>query len=131
MTPSEFRAIFPAFVSSTEFPDASIQYRLTLADAVLSPDVWTDPAILEHAKGLYAAHFLAMYGSTAVGGDGTGSMASGSSFAIASKSVDGASVSFDTGSSVFADAGFWNSTPYGRELFWLFTLFGAGARQLV
>lgn len=131
MTPSEFRAAFPAFASTTAFPDESISYRLTLADAVFSPDVWIDPVILEHAKGLYVAHFLAMYGSTAVGGDGTGTMSSGSSFAIASKSVDGASVSFDTGSSVFADAGFWNSTPYGRELYGLFMLFGAGARQLV
>lgn len=131
MTPSEFRAIFPAFASTTAFPDESIQYRLTLADAVISPDVWVEPVILEHAKGLYAAHFLALYGSVAVGGDGTGSMAAGSSGVISSKSVDGASVSFDTGAFTFADAGFWNSTPYGRELWNLFTLFGAGARQLV
>lgn len=130
MTLDQFRAAFPAF-NAVAFPDEAVSYRLALADAIFSENVWTDPAILEHAKGLYVAHFLAMYGSTAVGGDGTGTMASGSSFAIASKSVDGASVSFDTGSSVFADAGFWNSTPYGRELYGLFLLFGAGARQLV
>ena len=128
MTLDEFRAAFPAF---NLFPDEAVSYRMALADAMFSPDVWTDPVILEHAKGLYVAHFLAMYGSTAVGGENAGAMAAGASGVVSSKSVDGASVSFDTGASTFADAGFWNTTPYGRELWGLFLMFGAGARQII
>lgn len=129
MTLDEFRTAFPAF-DAVAFPDDAVCYRLKIADAWFTANPWIDETIRDHAKGLYVAHSLAMYGSMAVGGSGTGSMATGSSGVISSKSVDGASVSFDTGAVTSADAGFWNATPYGRELWGLFLMFGAGARQL-
>lgn len=129
MTVDEFRSAFPVF-DALAFPDSAVEYRLKIADAWFTANPWIDETIRDHAKGLYVAHSLAMLGSVAVGGSGTGSMASGSSGVISSKSVDGASVSFDTGAVTSADAGFWNATPYGRELWDLFMLFGAGARQL-
>ena len=124
LTPSEFRAAFPAFTVE-EYPDAQVQIRLTLADKIFDTETWGD--LRSHVMGLYAAHYLSAYGSKAVGGTGSGGSAMG---AVASKSVDGVSVSYDTGNSSWADAGYWNSTPYGRELWGLMHVFGAGARQL-
>ncbi|MCI5850579.1 MAG: hypothetical protein MR009_03365 [Sutterellaceae bacterium] len=39
-------------------------------------------------------------------------------------------MSFDTGSVTETGAGSWNATAYGRELYMLLKIFGAGARQL-
>lgn len=76
--------------------------------------------------GLYAAHYLTAYGSTASGGNGNGGMLG----VVASKSVDGASVSYDTSTGTEEGAGFWNMTAYGRELYQLMQIFGAGGIQI-
>ena len=125
---ADFRAAFPAFTPDA-FPDESVSYRLTLAEAFFSPAVWSDENVRGHAICLFVAHNLAMYGSVNAGGDGS-TMAGTASGAVASKSVDGASISFDTGAFMDEDAGIWNATPYGRELWWMMQIFGAGARQL-
>lgn len=129
MTVDEFRAIFPIF-DAESFPDAAVEYRLTIAERWFTADIWGDEGLREHAIALYTAHSLAALGAAAVGGDASGSMSAGASGAIASKAVDGASVSFDTGSINAADAASWNATPYGRELWLLLQMFGAGGRQL-
>jgi hypothetical protein len=49
---------------------------------------------------------------------------------VASKSVDGASISYDNATTAQEGAGFWNASIYGRELYQLMQLFGAGARQI-
>jgi len=121
---ASFRAAFPAFTAD-EYPDSQVLIRLTLADQIFSETLWGE--IRNHAMGLYTAHYLMAYGSKAVGGSGTGGSING---VVSSKSVDGASVSFDTGNALWANAGFWNTTPYGRELYQLMQVFGAGARQL-
>lgn len=127
MTVSQFRELYPAF--STElYPDLAVETRLALGEAFLAETVWKPQAVRLHAVGLYTAHFLAAYGSSASGGSGK-SEGSGMGV-VSSKSVDGASISYDTGSTVEQGAGFWNSTPYGRELWQLMRVFGAGAIQL-
>lgn len=126
LTLKAFRAAYPSFTESL-YPDQAVQIRLLMADKFFSPGRWSAPAIRDHAMGLYAAHFLELQGSHANGGSGHGGSASG---LIASKSVDGASVSFDTATGSFADAGFWNLSPYGKELWYLMQVFGAGAIQL-
>ena len=129
MTIDEFRAAFPAF-SPEAFPDEAVQFRLNLAAAWFTAQPWADESIRDYVQGLYVAHLLATLGSAAVGGSGTGAMAGSSSGIVSSKSVDGVSISFDTGAVTAEGAGFWNATPYGRELWNMFLLFGAGARQL-
>lgn len=126
LTVDQFREAFPAF-SPDQYPDGAVQIQLTLANKFFSPTRWSDPEARDHVMGLYAAHFLSAYGSASSGGSGGGSAALG---VVASKSVDGASVSFDTSSTAWANAGFWNATPYGRELWWLMRIFGAGAIQI-
>lgn len=121
-----FRTMFPAFTAE-EYPDAAVEIRLSLAAEFFADPPWKAPTVRNYCMGLFTAHFLMLYGSAAAGGTGTAAPASG---LIASKSVDGASVSFDTSTGSFADAGFWNQTPYGKELWWYMQTFGAGAIQL-
>ena len=127
MTVLQFRGLFPAF-SESLYPDFAVETRLALGEAFLSEKVWKPQAVRVHAVGLYTAHYLAAYGSASAGGSGK-SEGSGMGV-VSSKSVDGASISYDTGSTVEQGAGFWNSTPYGRELWQLMRVFGAGAVQL-
>lgn len=127
MTVSQFRELYPAFAEAL-YPDLAVETRLALGEAFLSEKVWKPQTVRIHAVGLYAAHYLAAYGSSSSGGSGK-SEGSGMGV-VSSKSVDGASISYDTGSTVEQGAGFWNSTPYGRELWQLMRVFGAGAVQL-
>lgn len=126
LTVSEFRKAFPAFTEDL-YPDEAVQYRLDLAADFFVDKPWKAPRELNHAQGLFVAHHLAIAGSAASGGASRDGSPSG---LVASKSVDGASISFDTSSTSWAGAGYWNQTPYGKELWWLMQLFGAGAVQL-
>ena len=126
LTVQAFRNAFPAFPAEA-FPDGIVFIRLTLADKFFSPSVWTDDDVRNHVMGLYVAHFLTVAGSKASGGSGR----EGSSIGlVASKSVDGASISYDNATTAQEGAGFWNASIYGRELYQLMQLFGAGARQI-
>lgn len=127
LTLAQFRAAFPAFRASV-YPDAVANYRLALANKFFTAPTWADETVRNHAKCLYVAHYLLLGGKDACGqyvGDGAGMTG-----IVASKSVDGASVSYDNASVSEAGAGFWNSTVFGRELWQLMQVYGAGARQL-
>lgn len=124
---ADFREAFPEFTEEM-FPTTAVEMRLDLASEFFSEEVWTSPRIRDHAIGLYVAHYLTAYGSKAVGGIGTGS-GTGAGL-VSSKSVDGASISYDTSTATESNAGFWNSSIYGRELWVLMRVFGGGAVQL-
>ena len=126
LTIQSFRSAFPAFPAAS-FPDAIVTIRINLSEKFFSPQVWTDVVVRDHVMGLYVAHFLTVAGSKASGGSGSGGSAIG---LVASKSVDGASISYDNGTTAQEGAGFWNASIYGRELYQLMQLFGAGARQI-
>jgi hypothetical protein len=127
MTVWQFRELYPSFTEAL-YPDFAVETRLALGEEFLSEKVWRKVSVRTHAVGLYTAHYLSAYGSASSGGSGK-SEGSGMGV-VSSKSVDGASISYDTGSTVEQGAGFWNSTPYGRELWQLMRVFGAGAIQL-
>lgn len=127
LTLAEFRTEFTAF-RANKYPDSVVNFRLALADVFFGESVWRNPVVRKHAMGLYVAHFLSVGGKDACGaysGDGSGALG-----VVSSKSVDGASVSYDTGSSSETGAGFWNATAFGRELWQLMQVYGAGAIQL-
>lgn len=126
LTLDEFRQLFPEFKSDA-YPDTAVKARLALAAKFFSEKTWPDPQIRHHVIGLYAAHFLKLSGSAAEGGNGGDNSALAQ---VSSMSVDGASVSYDTSGSAEEGAGTWNLTAYGRELWQLIQVFGAGARQL-
>lgn len=118
-----FRETFPE-ITEDKYPDAAVRIRLSLADKFFAVDRFEDAEVRAHVMGLYAAHYLTAYGSTASGGNG------GTLGVVASKSVDGASVSYDTSTGTEEGAGFWNMTAYGRELYQLMQIFGAGGIQI-
>lgn len=125
LTLEEFRKFFPE-IDSDSYPDIAVKARLALAAKFFSEESWPDPEIRAHVMGLYTAHYLKLQGS-ADGGNGGDNSGLGQ---VSSMSVDGASVSYDTSSSSEEGAGSWNLTAYGRELWQLIQLFGAGARQI-
>lgn len=120
-----FRETFPE-ITEDKYPDAAVRIRLLFADKFFAVDRFEDAEVRAHVMGLYAAHYLTAYGSTASGGNGNG----GTLGVVASKSVDGASVSYDTSTGTEEGAGFWNMTAYGRELYQLMQIFGAGGIQI-
>ncbi|MGK3134871.1 DUF4054 domain-containing protein [Pantoea trifolii] len=127
-TVDDFRTAFPQFADTAKFPDAQIGFRLNLADILLSEKV-TGKKIFPYFVELFVAHYMALWladsNAALVGGAG------GSTNGVqASKSVDKVSVSYDTGSTLNPDAGFWNNTRYGAEFWQLIMMFGAGGRQL-
>lgn len=124
---AEFREAFPTFTAE-RFPDSAVQFRLDLAESFIDAKLIGDETVWSHMVKLYVAHYLAVAGSAASGGVGTDTGAGMG--VVASKSVDGASISYDVSSTAIADAGLWNATIFGRELLSLLRLFGAGAIQL-
>lgn len=126
LTLAKFRAAFPAF-RAAKYPDAAVQSRLALGDLFFGEDVWRDPVVRHHAIGLYTAHFLSIGGKDACGSFSGAGSATG---LVASKSVDGASVSYDNSATAEAGAGLWNSTVFGQELYKLMRIYGAGAVQI-
>ena len=122
----DFRLAFPGLTAES-FPDGAVEARLAVGSEFFAGPPWDASDVLQkHVIGLYAAHCLSAHGSAASGGTG----GAGASGTVTSKSVDGASVSFDAGSTSEAGAGWWHLTPYGKELYRLMQIFGAGARQL-
>lgn len=127
-TVSKFRTDFPQFADTTKYPDAQVQFRLNLADVLMSESLY-GATMFPYVVELYVAHYMALFAqdqrSTAAGG--SGGNASG---VQSSKSVDKVSVSYDNSMTLNPDAGFWNNTRYGAEFYQLATMFGAGGRQL-
>lgn len=125
---SDFRTAFPQFADTSKFPDPQVIFRLNLADILLSEKV-TGTEMFPYFAELFVAHYMVLWAadsrSMAAGGAG------GSTNGVqASKSVDKVSVSYDTGSTLNPDAGFWNNSRYGAEFWQLIMMFGAGGRQL-
>ena len=120
LKPSDFRAVYPQFADEERYPDAAIQYRLTVAEQQVGVSRWGDMYV--HGVFLQVAHHLTI-ASAVASGNRTGGV-------VASKSGDGLSVSYDNTSSSETGAGFWNSTAYGREYWRLVRIYGMGAVQL-
>lgn len=125
LTLEDFREIYPE-LTEDKYSDAAVRIRLSLADKFFAVDRFEDADVRAHVMGLYAAHYLTAYGPAASGGIGSG----GTLGVVSSKSVDGASVSYDTSTGTEEGAGFWNLTLYGRELYRLMQIFGAGGVQI-
>lgn len=128
-TVSDFRRDFPQFADVAKYPDLQIQFRLNLADIQLIGEGVTGKQLFPYFADLYVAHYMYLWSldsrAALVGAPG------GSTNGVqSSKSVDKVSVSYDTGATLNPDAGFWNNSRYGAELYQMITMFGAGGRQL-
>lgn len=118
---------YPEFGDVDAWPTRRVELRIGMANTFVRTFGLEDAVVL-HLRGLYTAHYLAAQGSSNADGTLThGALGGG---IVASKGVDGASVSYDTGTNAEEGAGFWNSTVYGREYWQLMQMLGAGGVQL-
>lgn len=124
---ADFRAEFPEFASVTDYPDAMITFWSTLAEKMVVLAVWGE--LYATGVKLYTAHELVLARRNAQAGvaGGTPGIFTG---AASSKSVGGASISYDTTSATEKDAGWWNLTTYGRQFWRLAQMLGMGCIQL-
>ena len=127
MTPAEFRAIFPEFASAVYYPDQQINFWLDLADKLLRVDKWK--TLRESGITLYVAHNLTLERQALLAGAGGRPPGLGSGI-VASKSVGGASVSYQSLQSSFNNAGSWVLTLYGMRMWNLIQIVGMGGMQL-
>lgn len=104
MTPDEFRQLLPEFDDPVKYPDVRIAMYLGIAPQWVDADRWGLSATLGTA--LFVAHYLTWASLKATDATPRG--------ALTSKKVGDVSNTFaDAGSA--ADAGWWNSTKYGRQ----------------
>ncbi|WP_272693737.1 DUF4054 domain-containing protein [Providencia sp. PROV039] len=127
-TVAQFRSDFPLFADEERFPDGQIQFRLNLADKLLS-EKSSGRDLFPYWVELFVAHYLKLWDDDSLSAlmGGVGGANAGIS---ASESVDKVSVSYDNAMTLDPDAGFWNNSRYGSEFYELLTLFGAGGRQI-
>lgn len=119
---STFRETFPAFADLSVYPDARVSFQGSLADQFYGEDVWGD--LQANVAMLAVAHALAMQGKS-------GGSAGGVKGVVSSKSVDKVSVSYDVQAATYADAPYFNGSPYGIELYRLIRMAGAGPMHVM
>ena len=123
-----FRAAFPEFKNTETYPDAQITFWAALAEQQLPQSLWK--TIWPQACNLYVAHELviAQQNLRATNAGGTPGTSSGGQ--ATSKTVGSATVQYDAMSTTEKDAGYWNLTSYGKQLYRFIKMFGAGCIQL-
>jgi len=124
---ANFRTNFPEFTDITAYPDSQLTFWSGVAEKLLDEDIWQD--MYTDAVMLYTAHELVLARqallSATVGG------VPGQSGGIANtKTVGSVSVGYDSAGQSEKDAGWWNMTNYGKQLYRLIKVFGAGCIQL-
>ena len=124
---SQFRQLLPEFADSSVYTDESITPWLWIGSRQLNPLRWGQ--MLWIGIAWFAAHQLSL-GRQALLTARRGGVPGTSSGVVASKSVNGVSVSYDTGLSGLKDAGDWNLTTYGIRFLNFARMFGSGGLQL-
>lgn len=127
MVIATFRADFPEFANVTTYPDAQINFYAGLAESLLPLCVWGDTK--PYAVELYVAHEITLAAQN-VAAAANGGSPGGSGGPASSKTVGSVSVSYDSNVTSEKDAGWWNMTTYGKQLWRLIQIFGAGCIQL-
>ena len=130
ITAAIFRVDFPVFADATVYTDAAIAIQLKVAAVRLDPTVWGE--LLDYGTELYVAHMLTvrhwMAARAARAASLPFALPPGMTTGIAtSKSVGGASISYDLGLGTVPGAGPFNLTIYGVEFWQLAMSIGLGA----
>lgn len=122
-----FRTNFPEFANATTYPDSTITFWSNLAEIMLRQCVWT--TVWTTAVNLYVAHELVL-ASQNVSTAAVGGLPGQGGGIASSKAVGSASIGYDSVTPSEKDAGWFNLTNYGKQLYRLIQIFGAGAVQL-
>ena len=127
MVIADFRTNFPEFSDTTRFPDSQLTFWSTIAEQMLNQCAWT--TMWANGVFLYVAHEITIASQNVATASIGGSP--GQSGGIAnSKAVGGVNVAYDSVTQSEKNAGFWNRTTYGQQLYRYIRLFGAGSIQL-
>lgn len=126
LTPTVFRARFPGFQNPMLYPDAQVQFYLTLAGKMLIPDRWGD--VIEEGYQLFAAHFLALDQLARVAG--VGGVAGTAVGVLTGGTVDKVTYSRDVASIMEDNAGHWGMTTYGLQYLRFARMMGTGPLQV-
>ena len=128
LTDPQFRATFgAAFADMGKYTVPQVTMYLTLAAAMLDPNLWADQ--LNYGIAMFTAHNLVLDGQ-AFNAAANGQLPGLTPGPIASKSLGPASVSYDTSSGIELDAGHFNLTVFGRRFIHTARLVGMGGAQL-
>ena len=127
MSVSDFRAFFPAFRDPQVYVDGELEQWLAIADQILTPARWPSP-YRTMGMALYAAHNLVLSKRDEKQAD-AGRIPGSPTGIQTSKSLGGASVSYDTSSAMMQGAGQWNLTSYGTRFYQLMRIIGMGGTQ--
>jgi Protein of unknown function (DUF4054) len=122
-----FRTQFPEFANDVTYPTPTIQVWVGLAAAMVNFNAWGSQYTL--GVSLYVAHELVMAANarqTAQYGGAPGVFGGVAN----NKTVGKGTVSYDSQSTSEKDAGYYNLTNYGKQLWRLSRIFGAGCIQL-
>jgi hypothetical protein len=122
-----FRKAFPEFSDESAYPTAQVQFWVTVAEAQLPQNIWCN--LWTQGVNLYVAHeiTLARQNAQAAEVGGTPGKQGGTP---ASKTVGSMTVAYDSATISEKDAGYWNLTSYGKQLYRLIKIFGARPIQL-
>ncbi len=124
-----FREAFPQFTAEL-VPDVRVQFHLTLAGKLLPAKRWDD--LLDQGMGLYVAHQLTLELAALKAQDGTGGIdAAAGAVTSETKTVGSMSHAVTRAGasgqgSALVNAGQYNSTVYGQQLWQLMQIVGAG-----
>lgn len=127
ITAGQFVENFPMFGDSTVYPAPTISFWLGVAYQLLQAPRWG--TLLDQGAQLFAAHnlVLGMQQQAAANVGGVPGQATG---VVSAKSVDGVSISYDVGAGTYPDAGFFNTSTFGTQFWFLVMMVGAGPVQL-
>jgi len=127
VTAATFRVNFPAFASTTTFPDSEIDFWISLGVLLHDAGRWGN--LLDFGIQLFVAHNLSLEASGATasaGGQAPGQVQG----PLTSATVDKVSYSRDPGAAMDPANGHWNLTTYGLRWVRLMRMIGAGPLQV-
>lgn len=129
--PATFRSHFPEFADDTVYPDARVQLFLDTGSVMLNPHRWG--YYLPLGVELFTAHMLALgqYAANRAMGGGQNAVPGIASGLMSNKSVSKVSVGYDVNVTAMKDAGPWNYTIYGQQLYWWMGVVGTGGVEML
>ena len=122
-----FRTNFPEFANTVAYPDSTINFWATLAEAMLPQSKWN--TVWTVGCNLYVAHQIVIASQNVNAANVGGSPGQGGGIAN-SKTVGSVTVAYDAASQTNEGAGWYNRTSYGIQLYRLIKIFGSGCIQL-
>ena len=128
VTLRQFRHILPEFADSSVYLDEQVQPLLNLANRSLNPRVWAE--YHPRAVAWFVAHQLSLSQMARLQAQRGGAPGFGMGL-VASKAVNGVSVSYNTNIGLIEGGGQWNLTWYGQQLLWWVRILGMGPIQVV